>query len=481
MLLPHKHPFTPRIIREFHEDCLHGGAKLTEAVIRQQFWIPQGLSGIKAVLHKCVKCHRINPKPMSQYMADLPTPRVTPMQKPFTSVAVDYTGAVHVKITNGRGYKTKKAYIAIFVCMATKAMHIEAVTDMTAEAFIAAYRRLVSRHGVIRNIYSDNGTNFVGSNKILQENFENIDDDYEEIVCTELAKSGTQWHFSPPGAPHFNGLAEAAVKSVKLHIKKTIADTKLTFEELSTLLAQIEACVNSRPLCPLSTDPNDLSALTPAHFLVGESLIAPPEQNHLETKATWLTRWQKVQQMAQYFWKRWTADYLNQLQVRNKWNRQSNETLKLNDLVLIRDENLPPTQWLTGRVMETHPGTDGLTRVVTLRTKNSKMKRPVTKLCPLPINDCNKKVEEEISDEILVDASEEVLDETSDEKMNDTSNENVSVRTNITRVTARRRPIGILPVISAILALCTTFSSQTPIKNNALEVTKFNAAPGPRR
>lgn len=129
----------------------------------------------------------------------------------------------------------------------------------------------------------------MGSNKILQENHKNIDDDYEEIVCRELAKSGTQWHFSPPGAPHFNGLAEAAVKSVKLHIKKTIADTKLTFEELSTLLAQIEACVNSRPLCPLSTDPNDLSTLTPAHFLVGESLIAPPEQNHLETKATWLT------------------------------------------------------------------------------------------------------------------------------------------------------------------------------------------------
>lgn len=139
------------------------------------------------------------------------------------------------------------------------------------------------------------------------------------------------WRRKPPGAPHFNGLAEAAVKSVKLHIKKTISDNKLTFEELSTLLAQIEACVNSRPLCPLSTDPNDISMLTPAHFLVGETLIAPPEQNHLETKATWLSRWQKVQQMTQYFWKRWTADYLNQLQVRSKWTKESNESLKPND------------------------------------------------------------------------------------------------------------------------------------------------------
>lgn len=205
--------------------------------------------------------------------------------------------------------------------MATKARHIEAVTDLTANAFVAAYRRFVARRGIIRNLYSDNGTNFVKSNKILQENMTLIDTNYDNAICEELAKSGTKWHFSPPGAPHFNGLVEAAVKSVKLHLKRTISDAKLTFEELSTLLTQIEACVNSRPLCALSSDPNDVGVIIPAHFLVGEALISPPEQCHIEAKTSWLTRWQRVQQMSQYFWKRWQTDYLNQLQVRTKCKR----------------------------------------------------------------------------------------------------------------------------------------------------------------
>lgn len=124
--------------------------------------------------------------------------------------------------------------------------------------------------------------------------------------------------------------------------------------------------MNSQPLCPLSTDPNDVGALTLAHFLVGEPLIAPPEPNHLESKASWLTRWQRVQQMSQFFWKRWQADYLNQLQVRTKWLKEG-KAPQLNDLVLVRDENLPATQWQTARVINTHPGADGFTRVVALR------------------------------------------------------------------------------------------------------------------
>lgn len=131
------------------------------------------------------------------------------------------------------------------------------------------------------------------------------------------------------------------------------------------MLTQIEACVNSRPLCPLGNDPNDIDSLTPAHFLVGESLISPPEQNHLETKATWLTRWQRVQQMSQSFWHRWTNDYLSQLQTRTKWHQEKSSP-KVDDVVLIKDENLPPTQWHMGRVVELHPGADGLVRVVSL-------------------------------------------------------------------------------------------------------------------
>lgn len=194
----------------------------------------------------------------------------------------------------------------------------------------------------------------------------------------------TKWHFSPASAPHFNGLAEAGVKSVKSHLKKTIGDTKLTFEELSTLLADIEACVNSRPICALSSSPNDVSVLTPGHFLVGQSLIAPPEPNHIESNANWLDKWQRVQKMTQYFWKRWQTDYLNQLQNRSKWLTKDHENPKIDELVLIREDNVPPSQWSTGRITAVHPGKDNLTRVVSVKAKNSELKRPITKICPLP-------------------------------------------------------------------------------------------------
>lgn len=422
ILLPNKHAISQLIIKNVHLNCLHGPPKLTETVLKQKYWILHSQRAIKSFIHKCVNCFRVNPRPMNQFMANLPSTRINPSEKPFANTAVDYTGAFLVKLSNGRGFKSHKCYVAIFVCMATRAMHIELVSDLTAEAFIAAYRRLVARRGVIRNLYSDNGTNFIKSNKILTENMQNIDNAYDIAICEELSKSGTRWHFSPPGAPHFNGLAESAVKIVKKHIKKTISESILTFEELSTLLTQIEACVNSRPLCELSTDPNDVGVLTPAHFLVGESLISPPEQNHLEAKVSWLTRWQRVQQMTQYFWKRWQNDYLNQLQTRTKWFKEG-KTPELNDLVLIRDENLPSTQWQTGRVIE---------------------------LCAFP------------NEEVACQKPE------------------INIRSHISniRIAKQNQKANILPILTAILAIFTTLTHQSPIPQEPFVITRFKSAPG---
>lgn len=310
---------------------------------------------------------------------------------------------------------------------------------MTAEAFMAAYRRFVSRRGIVRNLYSDNGTNFVKSNKILQENLTTSEEQYDTAVCWELAKAGTAWHFSPPGGPHFNGLAEAGVKSVRAHLRKTIADAKLTFEELSTLLSQIEACVNS-----LSSDPNDTGVLTPGHFLVGETLIAPPERSHLEAKASWLTRWQRVQQMSQHFWKRWQLDYLNQLQTRTKWFT-AESSLEIDDLVLIRDENQPPTQWRTGRILEKHPGDDGHVRVVTLKTSDGQLKRPIAKLCAFPKDTADVAT--------------------------------VEVKSNIIQA-KKLKPISFLPILTAFMALCVTNCHTSPLARKPYEIIHFDTPPG---
>lgn len=188
ILLPNKHAVTKLIILNVHLNCLHGPPKLTESVLKQKYWILHSQRAFKPELHKCVNCFKVNAKPMNQFMANLPAVRVNPLERPFTNTALDYTGAFMVKFSNVRGFKSHKSYVAIFVCMATRAMHIELVSSLTADAFIAAYRRLVARRGIIKNLYSDNGTNFVKSNKILTENMQNIEESYDAAICEELPR-----------------------------------------------------------------------------------------------------------------------------------------------------------------------------------------------------------------------------------------------------------------------------------------------------
>lgn len=188
-------------------------------------------------------------------------------------------------------------------------------------------------------------------------------------------------------APHHNGLQEAAVKSTKRHLTKVIGSQNLSFEEYATLLAQVEAVVNSRPLTQLNDDPNDLNALTPAHFLIGEPLKTLVEpSDYTNENPNRLKRWALVQQMEQNFWQRWHNEYIVTLSNRTKWgSRETN--VKINDLVIIKDDNLPPSHWSIGRIVQTFPDSEGLVRSVEVKTKFGKYKRPITKLAVLPVDE----------------------------------------------------------------------------------------------
>lgn len=150
-------------------------------------------------------------------------------------------------------------------------------------------------------------------------------------------------------------------------------------------MCQIEACVNSRPLCPMSSDPNDIESLTPAHFLVGGSLISPPIENLDDVNVNWLSRWQLVQRATQQFWKQFQDEYLCRLQTKTKWFENKTEP-KENELVLVKEENVAPYDWPMARIVKVHKGDDNLTRIVTLKMKNKIFKRPITKITPLPID-----------------------------------------------------------------------------------------------
>ena len=197
-------------------------------------------------------------------------------------------------------------------------------------------------------------------------------------------------------SPNFGGLWEAGVKSVKYHLRRVTNDRLLTFEELNTLLCQIESCLNSRPLCPLSSDPSDFNALTPAHFLIGEPLQCVQEENLLAQGGNHLSRWQAIERMKQHFWKRWYREYLNRLQARPKWLK-SIKNFNIGDLVLVADDRCGPGQWLLGRIVDTHPGGDGKIRVVSVQTKNKIFKRSISKIFLLPENSSEsfKEVSEE--------------------------------------------------------------------------------------
>jgi hypothetical protein len=203
-----------------------------------------------------------------------------------------------------------------------------------------------------------------------------------DVVAHYASDQHITWHFIPPGAPHQGGLWEAGVKSTKYHLRRVMGQSTLTLEEFWTFLCQIEAALNSRPLCSLTDDPAAFDALTPGHFLIGQPLSALPDEDLAEAKMSRLTRWQHVTRMFQHFWKRWSAEYLTSLQQRHKWQKKT-ANVQVGDLVLIREDNIPPLNWRMARIIKVHMSTDGLVRVVQLKTANGEFTRPLTKIAPL--------------------------------------------------------------------------------------------------
>ncbi|XP_045455994.1 uncharacterized protein LOC123665778 [Melitaea cinxia] len=381
IIIPANQHITKLLIMEAHIRTLHGGIQQMMAFLRTKYWIIGLKSAVRNCIRNCKVCIIDKAKVKHQLMGQLPLTRVN-AYRPFFNSGVDYAGPVMLRTSKGRGHHATKGYICLFVCMSTRAIHLEAVTDLTSQAFIAAFRRFVARRGRCAHLMSDNGTNFVGAAKELKELFTKTMNNVTKEVAELLANDGTTWHFIPPRMPSYGGLWEAGIQSAKRHLTRINRDTKLTYEEMATLLAQVEACLNSRPLCQIdkSTD----TILTPGHFLVGEPLISVPDTNYEERNISLMSRWHLIQKMTKDFWQRWKTEYLNTLQQRYKWQTKV-PSPAVGDLVIVKDENTPPTKWLLAKVKHLHPGADDLVRVLTVQTPgNHELKRPLSKLILLP-------------------------------------------------------------------------------------------------
>ncbi|XP_075150903.1 uncharacterized protein LOC142225012 [Haematobia irritans] len=238
-------------------------------------------------------------------------PIIIPVKSQYCKLLISYlhTTLLHAEINLLMRSVREEYYISR---LSTKAIHLELCSNLSSESFLAAFTRFAARRGLPSKIMSDNGTNFVGAERKLRHEFKEFLNTTSRDIAEKYEIHGFEWSFIPPNAPHMGGIWEAGVKSFKIHFRKVSQNHKYTFEEFTTLLARIEAVLNSRPLSPMTDDPFEILALTPGHFLRGAPLVAAPET--VSDNLSYVDRWDKLKSQQHEFAHRWKDEYLKELQ-----------------------------------------------------------------------------------------------------------------------------------------------------------------------
>ena len=402
-ILTAKDMFTQLLFLHYHNQLGHCGPSALLAHAANIYYVVGGRKLSRRICSKCVVCRKAAARGAMQLLGQLPPPRVEPSYV-FLHTGMDFCGPFNIRKGHTRHPVIIEASLAIFVCFCTKAVHLELVSDMTTQTFIAAIDRFAYRRGMPLHLYSDNGPNYVGARNQLSRFYQLIkSEECKNAVETYCFDYQVTWHNIPSRSPHFGGLWEAAVKATKYHLKRVVGQEKLTFEELSTICCGVESCLNSRPLGPITShDIDGLSPLTPSHFLIGRAARAYP-QERLTAKPTPLERWKLCQQASQHFWERWSREYLQQLQKATKWHKKS-RNFKVGDMVMLTDGGVYKCQWSMAKVVAVYPGKDKSVRAVDVQierkviptgciskkqlaeritTKTSIFRRPVCKLAML--------------------------------------------------------------------------------------------------
>lgn len=390
-ILPPQARISQLIIRDAHFATIHGGPQLMLAHLRRSYWITRARQVVKSIVHNCAICVRYDQARNEQLMGNLPADRVTQAEC-FLRTGLDFAGPFNIRKQRGRTphidrctkqpvITTLKAWVVIFICLSTRAVHIDVLLGLTIEEFLSAFERFTMRKGRCVKLISDNGTTFVGADKELARVLQS----WSKILPEQnLARFGTDWQFITPAAPFKGGLWEAGVKSMKRHMKRAIGVRVLTKDELYQLCVHIEGCLNSRPLWPMSDDPSDPMPLTPAHFILGKSILPQPVGEDVsESPENRLTVWGQRQKLQQQIWHRWHDEYLYDKQVRTKWYKIE-RNLKVGDMVVIMKEHTPPAMWVIGRVVKVFADRHGIVRSAAVKTPTGELERPVNKLVILP-------------------------------------------------------------------------------------------------
>ncbi|XP_055641202.1 uncharacterized protein LOC129778361 isoform X1 [Toxorhynchites rutilus septentrionalis] len=371
IILPRKHAMTEKLIQFYHEKYGHTNRETVMNELRQRFWTPNARTAIRQATNKCVWCRVHRCQPRIPRMAPLPVQRVTPYLRPFSSVGIDYLGPIEVTV----GRRREKRWVAVFTCLAVRAVHLEVVPSLSTQSCLMAIRRFCCKRGVPQEIFSDNGTCFVGADNVLMK----INSD----CATSITSATTAWHFNPPAAPHMGGIWERMVRSVK-EAMKTLDDGRTVSDEvLQTTLAEAEDMINTRPLTYMPQDSAEDEAITLNHFLRGLVTTADLIVQPLNAAQALRDTYKRSQYLANRMWERWSKEYLPTINRRTKWFEEQ-KPLQVNDLVFIVDGKTRKS-WIRGIVEELHPGSDGRVRQALVRTARGVYRRPVANLAVLEV------------------------------------------------------------------------------------------------
>ena len=383
-LLPPKHPFTALVVYAAHGKLYHLGVGTTVTALRQSYWIPRARQYVRSLLRRCVICRKHSGKPYTAPgPAPLPKARLQNVP-PFSVTGVDFTGALYVY---NRGEEIK-VYVCLFTCATSRAVHLEVVADLSTETFILAFRRFTGRRSTPHLMISDNATTFQAAAEELRALY------LSQEIRTVLSHEGVTWKFIPKKAPWFGGFWERLIGLTKSAIKKVLGGAHISLEVLQTIVVEVEALMNDRPLTYVSDDPKDPEPLTPSHLLSGRRITSLPHEQRTMDEVSdpsynehdRLSKDAKTQGLLlQHFTTRWRNEYLTSLREFHRTSGSNECKIAVGDVVLVHDDG-PRVKWRLAVVEELTYGGDGLVRAANIRTSTGQTNRPVVRLVPLEVS-----------------------------------------------------------------------------------------------
>ena len=398
--LPKKNHFTKLVIKEHHERLFHAGTSHTLSFIRRTYWIPHGRTEVRSAIFRCGTCKKYQGGPFKMpNMSPWPRIKVT-RSSPFTHTGLDYLGPLYVREENSK----KKVWICLFTCVTVRAIHLEVIDNMSADQFLMALRRFISRRGKPSEIICDNAKQFKLTKKVVDNAWNKVIND--ETVLNYASTQEIKWKFIVEFSPWTGGFYERLVGMVKSSLRKSIGPLCLTKTQLNTFVIEAESILNSRPLVYVNEDIESSNTITPSNFLNPIPKLGTPvldndneidekdDEDYIEGRETsaekLLKLWKRGQAHLNRLWKVWYQEYVLSLRERYQYSiKESRSTSdsypSVGEIVHIK-EDAPRGMWKMGKIEQLIKSNDGEIRAAKVKISNGHvLKRPLNLLYPMEL------------------------------------------------------------------------------------------------